>query len=238
MSDFLIFDGISSEEFGASVSACSSVFKMPIRETETVSVNGKNGDLIIDHGKYSNIDITYKIFFRNNFRKNYESFCDFLLARKGYRRLEDTMRDDIFRMAAVSDGFEPDVGRFARAGSFDLTFNCKPQCYLKSGEKSVVISSGEKLFNPTPFDADPIVKIYCSGSGSVEIGDETVTIAEGATSYVTLDCDMHMAYEGTLNRGNIVTMTGWPVLKGNGNTGITYSGDVSKIEITPRWWKL
>lgn len=234
MKDYLIFDGVSSEIFDADVSAYET-YKTPVREIETVSVEGRNGDLVIDHGRYQNIEITYKVFIRKKFAENYRNFCNQVLSKPGYRRLEETMRNDVYRMAMINSEIEPEVGRLARTGSFDITFNCKPQCYLKQGEQVSSFSSGSNIFNPTKFDALPLIRVI--GYGTIQIGSYAVTIAQGADSYIDLDCDLHMAFEGTANRANLITLTDWPKL-GPGINEISYDSTITGVEIAPRWWQL
>ena len=55
---------------------------------------------------------------------------------------------------------------------------------------------------------------------------------------ITLDCDVQNAYDGTLNLNNNITITGgWPVLA-TGQTAISFSGGITAVEITPRWWSI
>ena len=70
----------------------------------------------------------------------------------------------------------PKVGAYNVSGSFDLTFSCKPQQYLKSGERRQILTGSGTVYNPTLFDARPLLRIY--GTGQVIIGDVTVTVTE------------------------------------------------------------
>ena len=39
-----------------------SLYNAPKRNVENISVPGRNGDVIIDHGNWENIDVTYSCF--------------------------------------------------------------------------------------------------------------------------------------------------------------------------------
>ena len=60
---------------------------------------------------------------------------NFLLKEPGYHRLEDSYHPDYYRMAVLDKEISPELGFQNYSGSFDLTFSCMPQQYLKSGER-------------------------------------------------------------------------------------------------------
>lgn len=236
------YDGVSSEEFGVDLTAIGS-FTGPDRDVEAIDIPGRDGTLIIDNGRYQNISISYgcKIWRKrsNEFREAFSAFADFLLSRQnGYYRLEDDADPDHFRMARVTGGIDPSVTEAwdgPVAAEFDITFDCKPQRFLKSGEEALQIASGSVLYNPTTHDAAPLIRIY--GTGSVTINDVTITIASGADSFIDLDCYNHHAVEGTVNRSSLVTLDEWPALV-PGINQISYDSTITDVNITPNWWCL
>lgn len=232
---FIVYDGKSSLDFDAVASAYET-FDSPVRDVESVSVAGRNGDLLTDNKRYENVDITYQVMIRHNFIQNYSNFRDYLLSKIGYRRLEDTMHKEFYRMARIKDAIEPDVGRGEHVGTFDLKFDCKPQKFLISGDMAEEYTKNGVIFNSTQFDAKPLIRVY--GTGELQIGDKTITISK-ASDYTDLDCDIQDAYKGLDNCNQNVTITGYdfPVLK-PGETGIRLGKGITKVEITPRWWTL
>lgn len=97
---------------------------------------GRNGDLIIDNGRWNNVDVTYNdCLIANNFPETFADFRAKIARLRGYVRLEDTFNPDEYRMASLSKGIKIDrLGTRYHSGRFDLTFNCKPQRFLKSGD--------------------------------------------------------------------------------------------------------
>lgn len=131
----LYFD---SEDVGVYI-AGDGVYNAPERDYEMVTIPGRNGNLAIDHGRYENIEVTYPAFIWANsqeeFREKLIRIRQKLTSKLGYRRLEDTYHPDEYRMAIYKSGLEVDPAHYNRAGEFEITFDCKPQRFLKSGEE-------------------------------------------------------------------------------------------------------
>ena len=236
-----IFDGENSRTYGVYVTDVE-VFGTPERDVESVSVPGRNGDIIIDHGRFKNIKVIYKCAIgadiASDFKDAISDLRNMLASRVGYKRLEDEINTSEYRMAVFTDGLEVETLN-KEAATFKVEFDCKPQRFLKSGETAVSITSGDELTNPTPFDARPLIAV--DGYGTINIGDYSVTIAEPETAgTLYIDCDIMDSYQiidGEITpRNGIVTLDGneYPVL--TGTTEISYSGNITGVDITPRWW--
>ena len=53
-----VFNNISSSSHGLIISE-KDIYSAPARDTEFVSVPGTNGDVLIDHGRFENINVAY-----------------------------------------------------------------------------------------------------------------------------------------------------------------------------------
>ena len=231
---FFVFNGKPSSDFKVGIKG-TGVFDAPRRVTESVYIEGRNGALTIDKGYYENISVEYPCYIVENFKSNIEAFRDFIMSNTGYCRLEDNINPDEYRMGRVSKGLNIDVKGIARAGEFNITFDCKPQRYLKSGEIPVTFTSNGRLKNPTNQVALPLIRIY--GTGALGVGNTSITVTS-VDEYVDIDCEIMDAYKGAVNcnQNIVVANHKFPTLEGE--TGITISGGISKVEITPRWWRL
>ena len=120
-----------------------------------------------------------------------------------------------------------------------VNFICRPELFYADGFTLTDISSGDELTNPSQYIANPFIRISGSGSGSLVIGDTTITISEiGTTLYI--DSDMKDCFDANLaNRNSYVTFSNkeFPVLDAS-NTTITFSGGITDVKIAPRWWTL
>lgn len=229
-------DGKALSDFGVYLTdAC--IFQAPSPIYEKVSVDGRNGDLIIETGKYGNIEIEYPAVIFDFFERNYVALRDFLLSRQGYCRIEDTFTPNRFRMGKPIGDLSPAMKNGHHTRLFNLHFDCKPQWYLSEGEMGIHVPAGGsvKLINPTNQKALP--KILVSGTGTFSVGSNTATLSanNGAT---VVDSEIMDTYEGSTNRnGNISFSAGkYPELPA-GETTITAGSGVSLI-VYPRWWTL
>lgn len=139
MRNYFTFDGIDSRSFGVYISG-QGTFKAPARSYDAIEIPGKNGALLGIDSRLGNVELTYPAFIYSNFAENIAAFRAFLLSHKGYFKLKDSYHPDEFRLAYYPGPFEPDVTSANNAGSFDITFICKPQRYLESGQELVELS--------------------------------------------------------------------------------------------------
>lgn len=231
----LTFNGQDLRAFGLYISG-EGTYNAPTRAVEEEIVPGRNGTLIIDGGRFENIEVTYPAFIADDFDENIASLRNFLLSTQGYARLSDSYHPDEFRLASFSDGITVKTsGRYNVQGQFDLAFNCKPQRFLTSGETEQSFTEDGSIINPTSMDAKPIIRII--GTGTVGVGDVQITF-DGSSAYVDLDCEIQDAYYGVTNKNSAITLTPnrFPVL-GAGATGITVGDGVTEVIVAPRWWR-
>lgn len=231
--DNITFNGIDFSDFNTFWDG-SKLFASPQKDMTFYEIPGRNGDLAIDNDRYANVEVSVKCFIRERFIDNYNALINFLLTQKGYKRFENDIEPEIYRMAAFVSSVVPETGPYNEFGTFELKFNVKPQRWLKSGELPIAVNSSTVLINPTSLIAKPLIMV--TGTGSIDINGNTLTLANN-TSVTCIDCDTENAYEGTINRNQDLTLTNnsFPVLETGQNT-ITVSG--CTIELIPRWWKL
>lgn len=140
----VVFDGVDLVDFGVTLSGVGT-FNAPERDVEYVSVPGRNGDIILDNGRYNNISVTYPVNIETHLPGKVRALSEFLMSHKGYFRLEDSYHPDEFRMAQFAGPIDINsTGRHNRYGTTTLTFNCMPQRFLKSGELPVAFTDSSK----------------------------------------------------------------------------------------------
>ena len=234
----IVYNGVSSEELGIVVETAPN-YEIAERDYDVISVPGKNGDYVIDRGCFKNVDRVYNIAFAEtigDFAGSATLIAEWLYSGYGYKRLEDSYEPDYFVMARVSN--EHTIHNLLQqAGRAEITFNRKPQRYLKIGEHTTKINvNGSRIINPTSFDSDPLIKVFGSGSGTISIGNKTIQISNISDGLV-IDCEMQEVYLGSTSYNQNVNYMndGFPKLKPGRNI-INFSGGVSRVEIIPRWW--
>lgn len=238
----LTFDGINSLDYGIYITG-EAVYNAPERAVEMVTIPGRNGALAIDQGYFENIEVSYPCGCfaetQADFAEKVSAFRNAIGSRYSYKRLTDEYNADEYRLGLYKSGLEVDAVRYGTAGQFTITFDCKPQRWLTSGETPVAVSSG--LTNPTEFDAKPLIKV--TGRGTLGIGEYILTITGTATQTLYIDCETMEIYklEGTVPTGasSLVSINraDFPVLK-PGQNGVSVGSGLSALTIIPKWWRI
>ena len=242
------FDGKSSMDFGLYISG-DQTFNGPERNVSKVSIPGRSGDLIISDGSFKNYDYPYKCFLAFDLDHKARELRSWLLSKDGYCRLEDDYHPEEFKMAAFKGPIDFDV-HLLTAGEATLTFDCKPQRYLKTGETRIEMKSSDtqiNIVNPTYFPSRPIIRIGGEGSAKITIVDEagnrqeiTVSEVHTTTDDIVINSEIEQTYlESTYTfYNNYLTLStlSYPTLAPGKNT-VTKEGNVY-INIIPRWFML
>ena len=235
----LIYNGTNLKTFGVYVSGENAWAKPAADITRTV-VPGRNGDLVTFNNRYNNVDITYHLGIKKNWNESFSDLVSFLLKEPGYHKLVDSSHPGVYRLAMLEQGITPQMEWRNLSGQFDLTFNCKPQTYLDSGDVQQTFTGSGSITNPTLFPAKPYLRVYVNSTNTARLTISGCTIAvKTSGGYVDIDCDLMDAYRGSVNCNDQITLESgrFPELL-PGSNGISFLSNVSRLLITPRWWRL
>ncbi len=235
MIQYFTFAGKNCLDFKTYIGG-QGTYSAPARVYSSYEIPGRNGELLVDEKRYENIDLSYPAFIFEDMQTNIVGLRNYLLSLKGYQRLEDTYHPDEYRMAVYKEGLSVGVDQRHEFSSFEIVFNCKPQRFLKSGERIITLTSNGSITNPTLFESKPLIRVY--GTGTLGIGSQSVTISQ-ADGYTDIDCEMMDCYKGTASKNEYVTFTDYnfPVLQ-PGVTNFSLGTGITQVDITPRWWIL
>ena len=172
MREYFILNGVDSRDYGVYISG-QGTFSAPQKAYTFYNVPGRNGALLGNEHRMENINVSYEAFIYADFDNNLAAFRSFLLSLNGYATLTDSYHPDEFRMAVYTGPFEPKVTRMNDAGSFTITFSCKPQRFLYSGETEYSPQSGVMTGNPIYADMGDVDISSLELSISVPYGNAT-----------------------------------------------------------------
>lgn len=240
MRNYFTFDNADSRDFDVYISG-SGIYNAPARAYDEITIPGRNGVIIGNEKRLENLELVYPAYIYANFAENISNLRNFLLSRIGYHRLEDSYHIDEFRLAYYSGGLEVEPTAKRDAGQFEITFQCKPERYLKGGQETQTFDNRVAVaLNPTLFDARPLIRVYGTGTASIEHGGEaigSITVKTNPYEYIDIDSDIMECFHGVDPCNRYVEMTDFkfPVFH-PGETDIYFN--FTKMEITPRWWIL
>lgn len=232
------FDGQCSAHFGLMASG-SGTYNAPKRDIEMITVPGRSGTLVVNNGRFENVTVNYPVSICKDFQRNSAAVRQWLLGSAAYRRLEDEYNPEYFRMAVFQGPLNFETAFLNRTGETTISFNCKPQRFLKTGERALHFYEPGIIRNPTGFTALPLIKFTGLGAGNVHIGEVSVEILELIDGMI-LDCEMMNAYRITEagayeNLNHCIRAAEFPVLAAGDNM-VSWDGNLTAVEITPRWW--
>jgi len=231
----LTYNGTRSSDLGVFVSGSGS-FDAAEFDVDKYEIPGRNGDLILSNNRYKNVEITYPAFIPKAFMDKVQNVRNWLRSSKVYARLEDTYDMDHYRLGIPTgvQSFSPENRN--DGANFEMTFDCKPQRFLKVGETpetveaDVQTESGEIVTfetvaespitsasvslspiqsgsgDPSPTNIRPI-----SGHTGAELNVAAEYDAEDKTTYSVTFSDQGTVYGGTFDfvSGKLrVTMAG------------------------------
>lgn len=231
----IIINGKSSKDFNVYLTDAEA-YGTAERDYDSIEIEGRNGNLIIDNQRYKNREIEFPCAILDDFSKNYSAFIGYILNQRGYIRIESTFNPDEYIYGAFKGEVTPKTKIFGDKGSFKIAFERKPQRFIKEGEFPIEFTSNGSLYNLYSGTALPLVRVY--GTGNVSIGGKTITVNQ-VDGYVDIDSEIQDAYKGTTNCNSNITLnnnTFFELVPGINNIAI--GSGISKIVITPRWWKI
>lgn len=237
----VMFNGVSSQDLHIQVEHPPE-YEYPEKDYTLIHIPGRNGDLVIDNKSYKNVERRYQIAIGVpglSYSMMASHISDWLHSGKGYCRLEDSYDPEHYRMAMYNEQNNIE-NIFQQAGRAEITFNCKPQRFLKSGDRKIVLSNNGSISNPSREKALPLIQVNGLGAGELTVtSDETFVLTfSDIDAYAEVDCDLMLCRKGNVNKNSTLTLSNeFPKLS-KGITTFSWTGGITSVEITPRWWTI
>ena len=234
------YNGTSSYNLGLKIES-KNVFSAPQYDTTFQSIPGRDGDLILPNGRYPNVQVTYSVFLP---AKTLTELQEKITAVKAwlytepdrYHELRDSYDTGTFRRAVINNALDIE-DQLNKIGVFTVSFSCLPFKYLNSGQETVTLTSSSNLTNPTAFTAKPLIRVNGSGEGRITFRNTTDGLRLNLTEldgYIEIDSEQMNCYKGIEPKNDYVEGNGFPVLR-PGTNRIIIAGNITSVEIKPRW---
>lgn len=236
---YFTYKGRSSKDFGLVINEEFS-FTAPERDVILHEVPGLDGDLIVDNGRLKGFNKSFAV---NLFVPDGKTISqvaneisEWLKNDVGWGRLTFSGYPGYYFKAICYESF--DIGDILKTfGKAVITFRLKPYKYRVDSLQMIELANGQTLTNPEKRNAKPLIKI--AGTGNVTLKNNGVDwlILTAVDGYLTIDSAQMSTHKDGLQQfqkmnANIKPL--FPLLY-PGENKITWTGTVTKVEITPRW---
>lgn len=203
------------------------------QKVEIVDIRGRETPLTKKYG-YENIllPITFNMYSEDDsFKKVFRIAKQHLLNAKTLI-LDD---DDEVYYKVIHVQIETAENLIRQFGEFTVNFTISPFQFAV-GNNPVLLTEQTTIENPG-YVALPIVKVWCEGTGAFSIGNQEIII-QNVNGTITIDSEMMNAYrEGNPPQNMNSKMIGEFPRIISGKNKVSFSGGITKMEITPnfRW---
>ena len=234
MQDFFLWNGMDCRTYGIHVSEQPPI-TIPLERSTQTNVPGRPGSLTQLEGDdvYDDMLLTAACFISDPAR--IPSIAAWLRG-SGIVTFANRMGGYYKARIANQIPFEK-VLRGNPHCSFAVNFRCYPFFYINAVADITVITTGTVITNPGSVYAEPKIQVFGNGNVTLMIGTQIVEL-QNIENSITIDSVLQEAYkENTVGTGTLQNekMSGeFPVLKPGANT-ISWTGNVSRIVITPNW---
>ena len=231
MNDWFEWNGKRCTEYGIHVSE-QPPLTLPSERVTFTDVPGRSGSLTTLEGEdvYEDMVLTAQCFIQSGAR-----VPEIAAWLRGSGTVTFANRPGGFYHARVVNQipFEK-ILRGNPHRSFAVNFRCKPFWYQKDVAPITLTQSSSFVTNPGSVHAEPVITVYGTGAITLMVG-MTITELE-ITDKITLDTPLVEAYAGATSMNSCMSGD-FPLLL-PGKNAVSWSGDVSKVEIQPNWRSL
>jgi len=197
------------------------------KNVDEIPIPGRDGDLTFDYGTYKPLPSTLICTLLDD--NNIDAVKSWL---DGYDKLIFSWRPGRYFDAKLINRI--DIAQtLAAFGEFPLIFKTQPHVYAVNNSLITLTAAGS-IFNPGSYKSKPVIKIYGTGAINLTINGNVINLTN-VVAYVTVDSELMDCYKDTDLKNNYMAGE-FPELLPGENI-ISWTGTVTKIEITPnfRW---
>lgn len=133
---YFTYGDVKLSDYDAFAFYCN-IFDKPVRDVSTLQIPGKDGDIVLDNGRFNNVDRVYVVQIHGIANAN--RLLGTLSAMTGYNRLVDGYEPDFYFEAKIkSVNVDRWVGEYVKA---TIVFDRKPYKMYLSGEIPATIKT-------------------------------------------------------------------------------------------------
>jgi len=211
-------------------------FTSPTRDVNVIQVPGRDGDLIMDNGRFESVIRSIPCRLEAPKGENVEQLIsqinNWLIDDGGFHEFRWDNDPEFKYLARVeSDVVSRRV--LSKFGRVVIDFHLHPVKYLESSLEARQVTNGTNVANQFEIDAKPIIRIVGEGNITLNIGGQPLVL-RGISQGCMIDSETQTitSLDGSVTLFDRM-YSPFPVLR-PGNNQVTFTGSVNQVFITPR----
>ena len=221
------FKGIDSREMGIIVTAMPETVRAE-RRIESITVAGRNGSLHTDEGVYESYDRTMECALIK--RARLDEITAWLVGSG--EMTFSTEPDKVYRVTIAN---KISIAQMMRVfQKFQVVMDTQPFKYsVNAVGDALELTAPTTIRNSGTVYSEPIITVYGSGDITLTVNGADFPLY-GVQESITIDSEMMEVFKGDTNQNGKYGGAEFPRFE-VGKNEISWTGNVSKIKIQPRW---
>lgn len=221
------FNGVDSREMGVIVTAMPETVRAE-RRIESITVAGRNGSLHTDEGVYESYDRTMECALIK--RARLDEITAWLVGSG--EMTFSTEPDKVYRVTIANKISITQMMRVFQ--KFQVILDTQPFKYsVNAAGDALELTAPTTIRNSGTVYSEPIITVYGSGNITLTVNGADFPLY-GVQESITIDSEMMEVFKGNTNQNGKYGGVEFPRFE-VGKNEISWTGNVSKIKIQPRW---
>jgi len=226
MKNYVIFNGKSTEDIAL-------IEELPVvsraeRDIDFIEIDGRHGFLTFDKNRYKPID--YSIELKVNGKANRDLIRNIFI---GNGDLILSNEPDRYYKAVITGAVTVER-QLKELYKINVSFKLQPFSYVRTKETIIITATPYIIDNPTNTTSQPIIKIYGSGTSYLNINGNIIELKNITSDGLILDFELKEAYDFNKVSKNTDVFGVYKEFIVGSNT-ISWTDNITKIEVTPNW---
>lgn len=221
------FNGVDSRQMGIRVTAMPPTVR-PARRVDSITIAGRNGSLHTDEGAYDSYSRSMECAVIN--RERIDEIAAWLVGTG--EMIFSTESDKVYRVMISN---KIDISAMMKTfQKFRVTMDTQPFKYsVNAFNDALELTAPKKIKGKGTVYAEPIITVYGTGDITLKINDKDIPLY-AVDGSITIDSEMMEVFKGNTNQNSKYGAVEFPRLE-VGENNISWTGDVEKVEIHPKW---
>ncbi|WP_277630403.1 phage tail domain-containing protein [Atopococcus tabaci] len=238
MRAYFEYKGVLSTDFYLYIQNDIS-FPSPEADIEFVEIPGRDGELAISNNRLKGVSFPIPVILNLPANQTIEDvstrISNWLKNDIGWYPLRFSGSDDYEYIALFYEQFDIKEN-LETYGRTVLNFRLKPYKRLLK-DREIAMENGQTVLNTGYRQSKPLIEIEAVGDVTLQNNGKDWLILRGVDGSITVDSEMMTVYKGDRLQADKMIGTLSPMfpLLDIGENAITWTGNVTRVTITPRW---